>query len=112
VIYWECRVRNLKKVVVAGSIPAKEMDDEAWAGFDSPAVSMTNHPKRPRDSASLAKLVVDIASGEKPDDSEPMRHIDASAVKRGDARAAALSPARRTAIAKRAAKARWGKKKS
>ena len=73
---------------------------------------MAKRPARPKDSASLAKLIVDIASGAKPDDSEPMRHAaNLGAVRRGEARAAALTPARRKAIAKKAASARWSKKK-
>ena len=72
---------------------------------------MPKHPKRPKDSAALAKLVVEIASGARPDDSEPMRHAaNPGAVRRGEARAASLTPTRRKAIAKKAARARWKKK--
>lgn len=67
---------------------------------------MAKHPKRPKDSASLAKLIVDIASGEVPNDPVPVAS-DARAVKRGEARAEALTPKRRSAIAKKAAEARW-----
>jgi len=46
---------------------------------------MTRHPKRPRDPAQLAKLMIDIASGEV-EDREPTpeeRGKNAAAVKRG-----------------------------
>jgi hypothetical protein len=75
--------------------------------------------KRPRDPAQLAKLMIDIASGEV-DDREPEPSLDgkdAAAVslgrrggrKGGKARAAKLTAEQRTAIAKNAAKARWNK---
>ncbi len=69
---------------------------------------MDKHPKRPKDSAALAKLVVDIASGAVPNDPVPSVP-DAKAVRRGQARADALTPAKRRAIAKKAANARWKK---
>ena len=73
-------------------------------------------PKRPRDTNQLAKLMLDIATGEKP--KEPERASDGKdpaavalgrkgGLKGGKARAAALSPAQRKAAAKKAAKARW-----
>jgi hypothetical protein len=68
---------------------------------------MPKHPRRPKDSADLARLVVEIASGEKPNDSFP---VATPATKRGEARAAALTPKRRKAIAKKAAAARWKRK--
>lgn len=55
----------------------------------------------------MAKLIVEIASGEKPNDSFPV--VDKAAVKRGKARAQSLTPAERSAIARTAAKARWKK---
>jgi hypothetical protein len=68
--------------------------------------------KRPRDLNQLAKLVVDIASGEAPDAvSESKRHPAqrgrAGGLKGGVARATALSADKRSAIAKKAAKKRW-----
>jgi len=69
---------------------------------------MPRHPKRPRDTVQLAKLVGDIATGEQSDD---QRGVDPKASKRGMARAANLSPRRRKAIAKKAARTRWGKRK-
>ncbi len=46
---------------------------------------MTSHPKRPRDPAQLAKLIIDIASGEV-EDHEPIpedQGKDPAAVNRG-----------------------------
>jgi hypothetical protein len=69
--------------------------------------------KRPRDPAQLAKLIVDIATGEVEDRVEDNR--DAAAVVRGrlggekggKARAARLSQDERSKIARKAADARW-----
>ena len=69
---------------------------------------MTKNPKvpdRPRDLSQLAKRIVDITTGEETDEPEP---VDEKARKRGEARAAKLSPERRSEIAKKAAEARWG----
>jgi hypothetical protein len=68
--------------------------------------------KRPRDINQLAKLVVDIASGEVPDPvSESKRHPSqrgrAGGIKGGMARANRLTPQDRSAIAKKAAQVRW-----
>ena len=71
------------------------------------------HPKRPRDPNQLAKAIVDIATGEKPDrDPTPEEQgKDPAAVamgkKGGRARANAISPERRAEIAKNAAAKRW-----
>jgi hypothetical protein len=74
---------------------------------------MAKHPKRPRDPAQLAKLIVDIATGEV-EDREPTpeeRGVDpaASAMgqKGGAARAARMTPKKRSEIAKKAAELRW-----
>ena len=68
---------------------------------------MPRHPQRPRDMMQLAKFVGELATGEaqEPETVEP----DATAVKRGKARAAKLSPRKRKAIAKKAARTRWKK---
>ena len=69
-------------------------------------------PKRPRDPAQLAKLIIDIASGEVEDrDQTPEEQgKDAAAVALGrlggKARARSMSPEQRSKIAKRAARAR------
>ncbi len=70
-------------------------------------------PKRPRDPAQLAKLMIDIASGEVEDreltPEEGGKNAAAAALGRkgGKARAAKMSPDKRKEIAKKAAKARW-----
>jgi hypothetical protein len=72
---------------------------------------MDKRLKRPRDPAQLAKLVIDIASGEV-EDREPSKK-DPAAVslgrKGGPARAAKLSAKRRAEIARKAARARWAR---
>ncbi len=72
--------------------------------------------KRPRDLNSLAKSIVDEATREEPRQKPEEREKDPAAValgrkgglKGGNARAAKLSAAERSAIARRAAAARWG----
>jgi hypothetical protein len=74
---------------------------------------MTSHPKRPRDPNQLAKSIIDIATGQKPDrDPTPEEQgKDPAAVamgkKGGKARADAISPERRAEIARKAAQKRW-----
>lgn len=73
--------------------------------------------KRPRDVNQLAKMIVDISTGEADDEAPPEREKNPAAValgklgasKGGQARAAKLSPKKRKAIAKKAAEARWNK---
>jgi hypothetical protein len=69
--------------------------------------------KRPRDPNELAKLIVDIATGETDDTvSESKRHPSPKrhgGLKGGKARAKSLSPAERADIARTAAQARWKK---
>ena len=71
---------------------------------------MPKRPKRPRDVSQLAKLIVDIATGE----AENVKPVAPRAgqrkggLKGGKARAKKLPVARRKALAKRAARARWG----
>lgn len=71
--------------------------------------------KRPRDPNQLAKLIVDIATGEVEDTvSESRRHPPKGhigGVHGGAARAAKLNSDQRRAIAVRAAEARWKGKK-
>ena len=68
-------------------------------------------PKRPRDPNQLAKLIVDIATGEAQDTvSESKRHPSkkqASGSKGGKTRAKSLSPVQRRKIAVKAALVRW-----
>lgn len=71
--------------------------------------------KRPRDPAQLAKLMIDIASGEvedrEPTPEERGKNPAAAALGRkgGAARAAKMDPERRAAIARKAASTRWKK---
>jgi hypothetical protein len=77
-------------------------------------------PKRPRDINQLAYQIVQEATGQSPpaEDVEPPPEKNPAAValgklggaKGGKARAAKLSPKKRSAIARKAAKARWKKK--
>ncbi len=73
---------------------------------------MTSHPKRPRDPNQLAKSIIDIATGEKPDrDPTPEEQgKDPAAVamgkKGGKARADGLTAEKRSEIARRAAQKR------
>lgn len=72
-------------------------------------------PKRPRDPNQLAKSIIDIATGEKPDrdptPEEQGKRADAveSGSRGGLSRANALSSARRSEISKKAASTRWQK---
>ncbi len=72
---------------------------------------MDKHPKRPRDTSQLAKLMVEIAAGEAKE--EPKANLSASergrlgGSKGGKERAKRLSPEERSAFAKKAAKTRW-----
>jgi len=78
---------------------------------------MDKRLKRPRDPAQLAKLMIDIASGQVEDrePAAPLEGKDAAAVslgrrgglKGGKARAAKMAPEKRAEIARKAAKARW-----
>lgn len=62
-------------------------------------------PTRPRDVSQLAKRIVAISTGEEPDDAPAP--VNPEHAKRGTARAAKLTPAERSKIAKKAATARW-----
>jgi hypothetical protein len=72
-------------------------------------------PKRPRDPNQLAKSIIDIATGQKPDrDPTPEEQgKDPAAVamgkKGGKARANSLSPSERREIALKGASSRWKK---
>ena len=77
---------------------------------------MSRPPKRPRDFSQAAKLVIEIATGEKPNrdptPEEEGKDPAAAALGRkgGKARSAKLSPEERAAIARKAAKSRWKSK--
>jgi hypothetical protein len=81
----------------------------------------TSASKRPHDVNQLAKLIVDMSTGEAPKEGppqEPEKNPAAVALgklgasKGGQARAAKLGREQRKEIAKKAAKARWGKRKA
>ena len=61
--------------------------------------------------SQLAKRIVDITTGEQTDEAEAEASsvLKERAAKGGIARAAKLTPEERSAIAKKAARARWGK---
>lgn len=84
-----------------------------------PAMPTRASKKRPKDANQLAKMIVDMSTGEIPKEGPPLEpEKNAAAValgklgasKGGLARAAKLSPKKRREIAKRAAAARWDKK--
>lgn len=73
---------------------------------------MSKTPKRPRDPNQLAKLIVDLATGEatedRPEAPTPAQEFARSGgMKGGKARADALTPERRKEIAEKAAAKRW-----
>jgi hypothetical protein len=69
-------------------------------------------PKRPRDPNQLAKLIADIATGEKTETLPPAKNEAAASLGRkgGKKRAESMTPERRAEIARAAAKKRWGQK--
>ena len=68
-------------------------------------------PKRPRDTNQLAKMIVDISTGDEVEQelSGKAKAGRLGGLKGGKARAETLTPQERSAIAKKAAKARWSK---
>ena len=68
--------------------------------------------KRPRDPNQLAKLMVDIATGDVQEPEETPQAVRARNAGKhgGPARAANLTSEQRTDIARRAASARWEKR--
>ena len=75
---------------------------------------MAKNSKRPRDTNQLAKLIVDIATGNAPPEPSPAKNPAAvelgrlGGLKGGKARAASLTKKKRVEIAKKAARVRWG----
>jgi hypothetical protein len=80
-------------------------------------MAMSNQPKRPRDPNQLAKLMVDLATGNT-EEIDPDAGKDPAAValgrrgglKGGQARAKKLSPKQLSSIGKKGAAARWKNK--
>jgi hypothetical protein len=71
---------------------------------------MAKRTKKPADLNRLAAAIVDEATDETPQEPEPgqVRAGRKGGLKGGKARAEKLSPAKRSEIASKAAKARWG----
>jgi hypothetical protein len=75
---------------------------------------MQKRSSMPRDPNQLAKLIVDMATGDAAPEPAPAKNPHAVALgklggsKGGKARAASLSPEERRAIAQKAAASRWG----
>ena len=67
--------------------------------------------KRPRDTNQLAKIIVDLTTGEAEEKPESVKAQSGrkGGLKGGKARAYALTPDRRKEIARKAARARWSK---
>ncbi len=78
----------------------------------------SDRPKRPRDANQLAKMIADIATGSTPKTEDGKNPFAVALGRRGGlvgghARAASLSKAKRSEIAKKAAAKRWkGHKKA
>jgi hypothetical protein len=74
---------------------------------------MATKPKRPRDPNQLAKLILDMTTGEVANDSPKAPETPGTAARRkggvkgGKARAGTMSASRRKTIARKAALARW-----
>lgn len=68
-------------------------------------------PKRPRDANQLAKMIVDLTTGDEtePEMSPKQKAGQKGGLKGGKARAERLYASERKAIAKRAATIRWSK---
>lgn len=73
---------------------------------------MGTKPKRPRDANQLAKLIVDLSTGEvqEPMPSKKAKSGRVGGLKGGKSRMAGLSDEERVQLAKKAAAARWGEK--
>jgi hypothetical protein len=101
-------------------MPPETDGAKVFAMWDNQGMADSNSKlrKRPRDPAQLAKLMIDIASGEvedrEPTPEELGKDPAAAALGRkgGAARAKSMSAEKRAEIAKRAAKSRWNKSKT
>ena len=80
-------------------------------GMSRAMLAAMQKPKRPRDPSQLGKLIVDIATGEAPDQPPADDGKDPAAValgrKGGKARAEGMTAKRRKEIAEKAAAKRW-----
>ena len=68
-------------------------------------------PRRPRDTNQLAKMIVDLTTGDETEKPESVKAQSGrkGGLKGGKARADSLTPERRKEIAQKAAAKRWGK---
>ena len=68
-------------------------------------------PKRPRDTNQLAKMIVNLTTGDETEKPESVKAQSGrkGGLKGGTARAESLTPERRSEIAKKAAEKRWSK---
>jgi len=84
------------------TIPASVLAPQGGPAYDG---RMAKTPKRPRDPNQLARLIVDLATGDQREDAPPPVNEQKSAAGRlgGAARAALLSDDRRADIARSAA---------
>ena len=76
-------------------------------------IGMNNKPKRPRDTNQLAKMIVDLATGEETEEQQQDTRDPAAVAlgsKGGKARASSLTSEQRKEIAQKAAKKRWENK--
>lgn len=73
---------------------------------------MATRPKRPRDTNQLAKLIVDISTGEAEEQKESKKAAAGrlGGIKGGAKRADKLTPEQRASVARLAAQARWKKR--
>lgn len=71
-----------------------------------------SNPKRPRDANQLAKMIVDLSTGDVEEKPESVKAKSGriGGLKGGVTRAAKLTPEQRSEIAKKAADARWGQR--
>lgn len=72
---------------------------------------MASNPKRPRDSNQLAKMIVDISTGDAEQKKETVRAKTGrlGGLKGGVTRMGMLTEEQRIELAKKAANKRWGK---
>lgn len=68
---------------------------------------MAKRPKRPRDPSQLAKLIVDLVTGEKQENRSLHKGRRKGGLKGAKSRALRLTPEQRREIAQTAARARW-----
>lgn len=91
------------------TLPSKRMLDRGGE-----VCKPADMPKRPRDTNQLAKRIVDLATRvvePEPTSTEAQKFARSGGLKGGPARAAKLSPERRSEIARLAAAKRWSKQK-